>query len=292
MGGNWAQRLPLAAIVLAVIAAGVWALWPQPVPVDVAVVARGPMEVTVEDEGVTRVRDVYTISSPLLGKLQRPRLRVGDAVALGRTVVASIEPVDPSFLDLRSLQVQESAIEAARAAVDLADAQTRQARAQADFARSELQRTRTLLARQATTERALDQAQLNLATAEAALASAVANLDLRRHEFEQAEALRLQPGEGAPRRTQCCVEVRAPASGRVLRLAVESAQVVQPGQALLEIGDTDDIEIAVDLVSRDAVRVAQGASARIENWGGDGALRAHVVRVDPSGFTKVSALGI
>ncbi|MBN8534395.1 MAG: HlyD family efflux transporter periplasmic adaptor subunit [Rhizobiales bacterium] len=289
---SWVRKIPLAAIVLALIAAGIWALWPQPVPVDVVAVTRGSMEVTVEDEGVSRVRDVYTVSSPLLGKLQRPRLRVGDPVVQGRTIVATIEPVDPSFLDLRSLQVQEAAAAAARAAVELAEAQTRQARAQADFARSELQRARTLLARQAATERSLDQAQLNLATAEATVASALANLDLRRHEYEQAEAQRIQPGESVPRRAQCCVEVRAPASGRLLRLAVESAQVVQQGQTLLEIGDTDDIEIVVDLVSRDAVRVVHAAEARIENWGGDGALRARVARIDPSGFTKVSALGI
>ncbi|MCA3646692.1 MAG: HlyD family efflux transporter periplasmic adaptor subunit [Methylobacterium sp.] len=292
MAPNWTRALPVVAIGLALAAAGMWALWPQPVPVDVHVVTRGPMEVTVEDEGISRVRNVYTISAPLLGKVRRSQLRTGDAVIRDETIVARIEPVDPSLLDFRSLQVQEAAVEAARAAVELAAAQMRQARAQLEFARAELQRSQTLLARQAVTERAHQQALLAVDTAEAALASTSATLDLRRHEFDQAQALRLQPGEDAPGRTPCCIEIRAPESGRVLRLAVESAQVVQPGQLLLEIGDTDDLEIAVDLVSRDALRVAEGGNARIENWGGEGALAARVARIEPSGFTKVSALGI
>jgi HlyD family secretion protein len=292
MGSNWTRALPLASIILALVGAVGWALWPQPIPVDVGMVVRGPMEVTVEDEGIARVRELYTVSSPVLGKLRRPHIKVGDGAVKDRTVVALIEPVDPSFLDLRSQQVQDAVIEAARAAVDLADAQLRQAKAQAEFARTELERTRTLMARQTTSERSLDQARLNLATAEAAVASAAANLDLRRHEFEQAEASRIQPGASPLRRAPCCVEIAAPASGRVLRILVESEQVVQSGQPLLEIGDTQDLEIAVDLVSRDAVRVVQGAAARLENWGGEGALQARVARIEPLGFTKISALGI
>lgn len=292
MAPNWTRTLPIGVIGMALAAAGIWALWPQPVPVDVHVISRGPMEVTVEDEGISRVRNVYTVSAPLLGKLRRSRLRVGDAVIREQTIVASLEPVDPSLLDLRSLQVQDAAIEAARAAVELADAQMRQAKSQLEFARSELQRSESLIARQAVTERAYQQARLTVDTAEAALASAAATLDLRRHEFEQAQALRLQPGESALRRNPCCIELRAPESGRVLRLGIESEQVVQPGQLLLEIGNTEDLEIAVDLVSRDALRVVEGGSARIENWGGNGPLAARVARIEPSGFTKVSALGI
>lgn len=286
------RHLPLAVILTGLGAAALWALWPSPIPVDAAPVSRGPMEVTLEDEGISRIRDVYTVSAPLVGKVKRARLRVGDPVARAETIVASIEPVEPAFLDLRSLQISDAAVEAARAAVDLAEAQLRQARAQAEFSRTELQRTRQLAARQATTERALDQAQLNLATAEATQASASASLDLRRHELEQAQAQRIQPGDQAGRRSACCIDIRAPADGRVLRLAVESEQVVQPGQPLLDIGNPGELEIAVDMVSRHAVRVPMNAQARIENWGGEGALQARVTRIDPTALTKVSALGI
>jgi HlyD family secretion protein len=286
------RRILLMALAAASIGAIAWALWPKPVLVDLAAVAHGPLEVTVEDEGVTRIREVYTVSAPTAGKILRAPREVGDEVVANQTVVAVIEPTDPAFLDIRTQRVNEAAVEAASAAVEFAEAQVRQAKSQLEFAQGDLRRANQLAERQTIAGRMLDKAKLDVATAEAGVASAIATLEVRRRELASAQAQLIQPGEGAPNKAACCVQLRAPISGRVLRVVAESEQVVQPGAALIEIGDPADLEIVVDLLSRDAVRVEPGAPARIESWGGDVGLAARVKRIEPTGFTKVSALGI
>lgn len=281
--------LLLGAGVIAVIA---WALWPQPVPVDVATIGKGPLEVVVEDEGITRIREVYTVSAPIGGKMLRAEREVGDRVVAGKTVVAVIEPTDPTFLDVRTQRVNEAAVEAAQAAVDLAEAQIKQARSQLEFAQGDLRRAEELAARQTISARALEKAKLDVTSAEAAVASAVATLEVRRRELESARARLIQPGDPATRSASCCIEVRSPIDGLVLRIVAESEQVVPAGAPLIELGDPNDLEIVVDFLSRDAVRIVPGAPARIESWGGETALNARVRRIDPTGFTKVSALGI
>ena len=292
MPGLTTKRIIVAALVLLAVAAGAWALRPQPVPVDVAVIGSGPMEVTVEDEGITRIRDIYTISAPVGGKAQRSPRRVGDSVKADETILAVIEPGDPGFLDIRTQRVSEAQIEGLRAAIDLAEAQVQQARAQLEFAQSDLNRAMELALRDTISQRAYDQVRFEVATAESGLASAEATLEVRRRELASAEAGLIQPGSAATGNAACCINVMAPIDGRVLRVAVESAQVVQAGTPLIEIGDPRDLEVVVDLLSRDAVRVEPGAQARITGWGGAEELSARVARVEPSGFTKVSALGI
>jgi HlyD family secretion protein len=285
------RRLILIALTIAGLAAAAWALWPQPVQVDVAVLARGPLEVTVEDEGVTRVRDVYTVSAPIAGKILRPPQKVGDEVVAGQSIVAVLQPSDPQFLDVRTQRVNEAAIEAAEAAVTFAEAQVAQARSQLSFMQGDLRRATELSARQAIAERTLDKAKLDVASAEAAVASAVATLEVRRQELESARARIIPPGQPSAAGSTCCIQVPAPISGRVLKVIAENEQVVQAGAPLIDIGDPGALEVTVDLLSRDAVRVDAGAPARIENWGGD-ILNAKVRRVEPAAFTKVSALGI
>lgn len=277
---------------LAVIALIAWALWPQPVPVDMATVTRGPLEVTVEDEGITRIREVYSVSAPIGGKMLRSPREAGDEVIADKTLVAVIEPTDPTLLDVRSQRINEAAVQAAQASVDLAEAQVKQAKSQLEFARSDLRRAEELAASKTISERGLEKARLDVTSAEAAVASAIATLEVRRRELESARANLIQPGQNIERSGSCCVQVNAPISGRVLRIIAKSEQVVQPGAPLLEIGDPGDLEIVIDFLSRDAVRIKPGAPARIESWGGDTVLDARVQRVEPTAFTKVSALGI
>jgi HlyD family secretion protein len=286
------RRLALPLLALAIVAAGAWALWPRPVLVDLATIERGSLEVTVEDEGVTRIREVYTISAPTSGKMLRALRKVGDQVVAGQTVVAVIEPSDPAFMDIRTQRVNEAAVEAARAAVALGEAQLKQAEAQLEFARADLKRAADLAASQTISVRALDKAKLDVATAESSVASAAAALEVRRRELESARARLIQPGNVDTTEIGCCVQIRAPVSGTVLRLVAESEQVVQAGAPLIEVGDPADLEIAVDFLSRDAVRIPPAALAKIESWGGETVLNAKVRRVEPTAFTKVSALGI
>lgn len=292
MFGKSAQRIAAALVGLAVVTLLAWAIWPKPVPVDIAAIANGPLEVAVEDEGVTRIREVYTVSAPIGGKMQRTPREVGDDVAAQKTIVAVIEPTDPSYLDVRTQRVNEAAVQAAQAAVDLADAQIKQAKSQFEFAQGDLRRAEELAASQTVSARALEKARLDVTSAEAAVASAIATLEVRRRELESARARMIQPGEPTARSANCCIEVHSPVDGRVLKIITESEQVVQAGAPLIELGDPRDLEIVVDFLSRDAVRIPLGAPAYIESWGGDATLNARVKRVEPTGFTKVSALGI
>jgi len=288
------RALTTAAAVLLVAAGLAYAFWPRPVFVDLAPVTRGPLQVTVGDEGRTRVRDVYVVSAPVSGRVLRIEAQVGDAVTAGDSVLATVEPTDPTFLDRRSQSEAEASAKAAEAAKALAEAELTRVRAELDFARAELHRARSLATRGNISQSALDRAELEYQTRRAGVASAQAALKVRAFELETARARLIVPGgEGDGRRAaSCCVQVRAPESGRVLRVLHESEGVVTAGTPLIEIGDPRDLEVVVDLLSTDAVKVAEGARAMIEDWGGGPVLGGRVRRVEPYGFTKVSALGI
>ncbi len=289
-----ARRLVLwTGLGLALAAAVAYALRPQPVAVDMATVARGPLMVTVDEEGETRVKDVFVLSAPITGRALRIDLDVGDAVVADQTVVAEIEPIDPAFLDLRTEAQAKAAVRAAEAARALADAELEEAEAEFDFARADVERARALIRNETISERALEEAERAFRTTKAAVATARAALRVRDHELEQARALLLSPLEAAERHGPCeCIPIRAPVGGSVLKVLHESAGVVEAGEPLAEIGDPEDLEVVVDLLSADAVKVEPGQRVIMEQWGGGVDLEGRVRRVEPTGFTKVSALGI
>jgi len=297
------RSLVWALLAVAIIIAAVWALRPAPILVDTAAVEEGPMRATVDEEGKTRVKEVYVVSAPIAGRVLRSALEAGDAVEGGRSVVAVLQPTDPALIDVRTRKDLEAQVEAARSAVRLAEAELEQARSELSFAERDLVRARTLAPTQAISKRALDKAVHDVEVRKAALARAEAGVDFRKRELASARARLISPGSeivesgSAPETTGstgaiCCVQVRAPASGRVLRMLVKSEQVVAAGTPLLEIGDPQDIEIVVELLSTDAVKIRESADATIEGWGGADAIPAVVTRIEPGGFTKVSALGI
>jgi len=281
--------------VVAVLVAGalVYAFLPQPVPVDLAVLERGELLVTIDGDGQTRVREVYVVSSPVSGRVLRIESHVGDEVEANKTLLATIEPGDPTFLDRRARAQAEAAIKAAEAALALAEAEQARALAELDFARAELARAEQLAKRGNISQRDLDRARLEVRTRRAAVNTAAATVEMRRYELDTARAALIQPGEddGEGASHACCVEVYAPVDGRILRIIHESEGVVPAGTWLVELGNPHDLEIVVDLLSDDAVRVKQGAQVAIEDWGGM-SLTGRVRRVEPYAFTKVSALGI
>ncbi|MCG8546269.1 MAG: HlyD family efflux transporter periplasmic adaptor subunit [Alphaproteobacteria bacterium] len=288
------RRGLLWGVLLLLLAAGlVYAFRPQPVPVDFALVERGPLIVTVSEEGETRVRDVFVLSAPIAGRARRIEAEVGDPVTAAETVVAEIQPIDPAFLDVRSETQARAAIRTAEAARDLARAELERAQAELVFAETEVKRARRLIGQDTISQRRLDEDERSFRTAKADLATAQAALDMRNAELERARAELLSPLEAQGLKAGCpCVPVTAPVSGRVLRVIHESEGVVSAGQPLIEIGDPTDLEIVSDLLSSDAVKVEPGQRVMIEEWGGDGVLNGQVERVEPYGFTKVSALGI
>jgi HlyD family secretion protein len=284
-----------------IVIALVWFAWPRPVAVDLATLTQGPMEVTVDDEAKTRVRHIYTVSAPIAGKVLRISqpfgtqgisVHVGDQVTAGETVVAVMQPTTPGFIDVRSREGLQAMLAAAEAAVTLAEAEVRRIEAGLDFSRGELRRAEALARTDAISAKALDKARFDAATSEAALASAKAQLEVRRSERASVAARLIDPSTAAPpSNSGCCIQLRAPVTGRVLKIVQDSETVVPPGAPLIEIGDPLDLEVVADLLSTDAVRVKPGSPVRIDGWGGS-PIRARVTRVDPAGFLKVSALGI
>ena len=281
------RLIPIAAA-LAVLAFLVWAFLPRPVEVELAEVALRDLEVAVEEEGEARIREVFTVSASIAGKLQRIGLHAGDEVTKGQSV-ASIGPAAPVLLDSRSRAVAEATAAAAQAATDLARAQLEQAQATLDFMTGEARRAEELFRRGSLSERAHDNAIREERTARASVASAVANLAVREKELES--ALAVLKADTAGNGASCCVDILAPVSGKVLRVLTESEQVLQPGTPILELGDPGSLEVVVELLSRDAVRVVEGAAATVSGWGGP-PVPAVVERVEPSAVTRVSALGI
>lgn len=293
MQGKWIKRVIGVVAVGAMVAGFAYALREKPQLVDVGAVTRGPMRVTVSQEGVTRVRQVYAVSSPIAGHLARTVLDEGDAVKAGITVVAAIHPLDPPLIDSRSEAELIAARDAARAAVSMAEIDLKRLQSDLQFSRDNLQRAQALAKTNFLAQSALQKASTDVEVLEAQIGSAKAAIELRKAELASAEA-RLIPPKDPNRRPEasCCIYLTAPVDGVILSVFARSEQPVAIGTKIAEIGDPADLEVTVDLLSSDAVRIAPGSKAEIFDWGGDKALSATVRRIDPAGFTKVSALGI
>jgi HlyD family secretion protein len=264
------------------------AFWPRTVVVDLASVSRGPLVVTVEEEGRTRVRDRFVIATPVTGRVLRIKLDPGDRVARG-DVVARLQPEAPTLLDARTRAEAIAALESADASLGRARAEEQRARTALSQVQNELTRTRQLTDAGATATQTLDLREADVTLADEAAKAAAFAVRIASAEMERARARIATPASRADAGT---VVVRAPVDGVVLQRLRESESVVPAGEPLVEIGDPQELEIVTDLLSTDAVRVTPGARATIEQWGGESALAAKVRRVEPSGFTKVSALGV
>jgi HlyD family secretion protein len=290
-----ARKITVASGAATLAGALIWALWPMPQPVDIAPVTRGPLEVVLLAEGVARVRDPYTITAPISGTTTRSPVEIGDQVQAGETVVAVIQPADPALMDARSRAQAEAAIAEAEAAVALA--QTNIARADSALAHAAAQYARGQGLAQAGTiaQRMLEDLAQAVTAASQTVAVAQAEHDLARAALLRAQAQLTGPDphplpDAAP--GACCVQLRAPLTGTVLNVTDRNARQVAAGTPLLTLGDITDLEIETDLLSADALRVAIGARAMVERWGGAGVLDAQVRRIEPAAFTRVSALGI
>lgn len=296
------RGLPILVALLLLGALG-YAFWPSPVPVDLATVTRGPLEVTVDEEGKTRIKERYIVKAPLLGRLRRITLDPGDSVTAGKTLLAVIEPNDPALLDARSLAEASARVKAAEASVRQAAPNLERARTALEHAQSELRRERQLAERKNIAQQDLENAELNLRVkAEeykaAQFAEQIAKFEL---ELAQAALVRVRPdalpsaGSGGtpdPSEEVPKIEIFAPVDGVVLHVFEENAGVVSPGTQLIETGDPADLEIEIDVLSSDAVKIEPRAAVRLEHWGGDEPLLGRVRLVEPAAFTKVSALGV
>ncbi|MFN7981159.1 MAG: HlyD family efflux transporter periplasmic adaptor subunit [Vicinamibacterales bacterium] len=281
------RRLWLGVIVVAGLLAV--ALWPRTVPVDTAVLSRGPLRLTIDEEGKTRVRDRFVVAAPVSGRVLRIELEPGDTVTAGQ-VVARLKPESPALLDTRTRAESEAALESARATVGRAQADEERARAALTQAQRELTRTQSLVNEGLATRQQLDARTDDVKTADEALKAASFAARAAQSDVARAQ-VRLTPPALRDADSRV-VPITSPVAGVVLKRVRESETVVPAGDPLLEIGDPHQLEIVADLLSVDAVRVPPSARVLVEQWGGNKTLDARVRRIEPSGFTKISALGV
>lgn len=294
---GWRRRLPLlgGVALVALIAIG---LWPRAVPVESGVVQRGPFVVTVDQEGMTRVKNRYVVSAPVAGQLQRIDWKAGAEVVAGKTVLAVLEPGNVDFLDARSQAQAEARVRAAEAAREAAAARLARASAAAKMAAAEFDRAKQLREQKVLSAQEYDAAAMRAETGTQDVRAAEFALKVAEFELQQAQALLIRgqsvsPGSGQPRdQSMAPLILTSPVGGRILRVFQESARVVPAGFPLLEVGDATDLEVRIEVLSRDGVAIRPGARVILEQWGGPEPLAARVRWVEPSAFTKISALGV
>ncbi|WP_346836558.1 efflux RND transporter periplasmic adaptor subunit [Microbulbifer sp. SAOS-129_SWC] len=293
MGRKLVKRLFGIGLLAGLLLFFAYAFLPKPVPVDMAHVTRGPMTVSVSDEGYTRVRDVYVVSAPVTGYLLRIERNVGDRVDAHKTPLAQLLPTHPEFLNERARVQAQAAIDSAKAALNLARAERRDAEAKLRFARADAARARKLAPKGYISKEELERMELAQDSAEAALDTAKAAERMRSGELDNARAQLITPDAEHPDAgNNKIITITAPVGGRVLQRRQESEKVVTAGTPLLDIGNPAQLEVVVDLLSRDAVQVQPGAPVSMTNWGGDYPLHGRARLIEPYGFTKYSALGI
>lgn len=265
---------------------------PEPVLVDLEEAILAPMQVTIDVDGKTRIRDIYEVSSPIVGTARRSPVAVGDRVFGGQTIVAYVDPVAPTLLDARSRLQADASISEAEARLLVARTELAQAEEHRRSAQAQVERAQTLVERGVASVTQLEDASERLAVANAAQAAALAGISLAQSSLERAQASLLEPGDENGVDGACCVPLVAPADGLVLSIEHISARPVAAGTPLLTIGDPNNLEIVADILSVDAVRLTAGASAQADRWGGPQPLRAHLARIEPAARTQISALGI
>lgn len=285
------KYLLIGLVVMLIVGLLVFSFWPQPITVSTAKVERGPLQVTVEEEGKTRVRERYQISAPVAGYAPRLEWEVGDSVEADQ-VLLLLQPTPATVLDPRSRAEARAQVERARAALAAEQSQLRGLQANYELAQREYIRIKTLFEDGKISRSALDQAETEVERTAANLHAAHYRVDVYRQELRAAQAV-LEYSAADPKAIATEeVPITSPVTGQVLEIHHKSAGIVSSGQLLLTVGDSHSLEVAVDVLSADAVRIRPGMGVSFQRWGDEQPLEGRVRTVEPAGFTKVSALGV
>lgn len=287
------KRLIKIALVFIAVALLVFAFIPEKLAVDLISVEKGNLTVSVEGEGKTRIHDVYTIYTPIEGRITRIESNAGDSVTAGKTIIANMYPANPAFLDKRSEIQAKADINGAEAALDLASSRVRQAQAKLELDQSEYKRAQKLFKNNMVSTAELERAQIKLTMQKAEKDTFIANKALMESRLKAAQAKSIQPEFTDYIQSEVCqICIYSPVDGHVLRILHKSESIIPVGTALVEIGDLKDLEVNIEMLSTNAVKVNVGDKAFIKRWGGTEDLAARVKVIEPSGFTKISALGV
>ena len=285
---RWVKRGALVLIGLAIVGAIVWGMMPKPVASDIATVSTGDLRVVIVEEGRTRVMDRFTVVTPILSEKTRTLFKAGDKINKG-DVICWLTPQTPMPLNARNKAQFEATAKATEALFKTAQARVTAAVAERDFAKREHLRKKDLLAKKHVSKEEVDAAFTRLVAAEASLSAAEHSESATGFQFAAAQASLIDSNEGADLTS---IAVKSPVNGVVLSVANESAGTVSPPQKLMEIGDVNKMEIVVELLTRQAVKVSKNDAVEIVGWGGGDTLTGQVKRIEPGAFTKTSALGV
>ena len=261
-----------------------YAVRPEVIEVEASTVTRGPMRVTIDEDGVTRVRDRFVVTAPTSGRIERIVLREGSRIAAGQ-IVAWIAPLP---MDVTSRRQAEARLRGAQALTAEATSLVQQARAAVEQAQRTVTRSETLLRAGAISPENHERTVLDLRTRQSELEAALSRVRAMRSDEAAARASLLALGTGSSGK----VAVRSPVSGHVLRVPEASERVISAGAPILELGDARSLEVVADVISSDATQIRVGDSVEIAEWGGEKPLRARIRTIEPSAFTRVSALGV
>lgn len=285
------RKLFVFVIVFIVVLATVYGFLPKTVEVDLADVSRGPLQVTIEEEGRTRLKERFVVSAPTAGYMRRIDAKVGDPVRKGQIVLA-LEPLRSQALDPRSRAEAEAIVSTAQAGLNAAMEKERAATADADYLEKRSERIKNLYAKGVVAKDQFDQAQSEAKKARAVQHSAVAAVDVSQAELERTKRIVQNFPPGGKAEGRDTVHVASPVGGRILKIYRESEGAVHVGEPLMDIGNPDNLEVRVEVLSSDAVKMKKGTRVIFKRWGGDGILTGVVRVVEPAGFTKVSSLGV
>jgi len=288
-----AKRLIKVTLVFVSIGLFTFAFIPERLKVDIILVEKGDLTISVEGEGKTRIHDIYTVYTPVDGRVTRIESNAGDVVIAGQTIIANMYPANPAFLDKRTETQAKADINGAEAALALSSSRVRQAQAQLKFNYSEYKRAQKLFKANMVSIAELERAETQLTMQKAEKNTALANKELMESRLKSAKAKLLQPESIGDMQSEACqICIYSPVDGHVLRILHKSESIIPVGTALVEIGDPEDLEVNIEMLSTNAVKVNVGDKAFIKHWGGKEDLVARVKVIEPSGFTKISALGV
>lgn len=278
-------------LILAVVGATTYGFYPRAVAVDLVSVARSPLQVTIEEEGRTRLKDRFVLSAPVAGYMRRIMAKVGDSVKKGQAVIM-LEPLRSPALDPRSLAEAQAVVVAARSSVQAAVERERVASADFDYIEKRLERMRNLYTKGSIAKDQMDQIEAEAQKARAARQAGRASVDVARAELTRAQAVVQNFSSGKKAAAGNMVNVSSPVDGSIFRLYRESEGAVNIGEPLMDIGNVKNLEVRVEVLSADAVKIKTGTTVLMKRWGGEGTLWGVVRIVEPAGFTKISSLGV
>jgi HlyD family secretion protein len=289
MNHSLRRKILVISVITIVVALLIYGFLPKTQEVDIVTVKRGPLQITIEEEGRTRLKDRFTISAPTAGYMRRINVKVGDTVKKGQ-IVAVLEPLQSQALDPRSRATAQAAVSSAEATLKAAMERERVAKADAGYIEQRLERLRALYAKGSISKDQFDQIDSEAQKARALQNSAAAEVNVARAELERAK-ITLQ-NFTARNSSHDSVAISAPLNSAVFRVYRESEGAVNMGEPLIDIGDVKNLEVRVEVLSSDAVKIKKGMPVLFKRWGREEPLTGVVRLIEPAGFTKISSLGV